>query len=95
MQTFLNIMNEMKTSLNEIKTTLNDVNTSLNEVKTSLNEVKTTLNDVNTSLNDAKMCNTIKLPAYWKMNCLEYGQHYVSGFDIITHIKSQSQEKSK
>lgn len=81
MQTFLNIMNEMKTSLNEIKTTLNNVDTSLNDVKTSLN--------------DAKMCNTIKLPAYWKMNCLEYGQHYISGFDIITHIKSQSQEKSK
>ena len=81
-------MNEMKTSLNEMKTTLNNVDTSLNEVKTSLNEVKT-------SLNDAKMCNTIKLPAYWKMNCLEYGQHYISGFDIITHIKSQSQEKSK
>lgn len=88
MQTFLNIMNEMKTSLNEIKTSLNDVNTSLSEVKT-------TLNNVDTSLNDAKMCNTIKLPAYWKMNCLEYGQHYVSGFDIITHIKSQSQENSK
>lgn len=88
MQTFLNIMNEMKTSLNEIKTSLNDVNTSLSEVKT-------TLNNVDTSLNDAKMCNTIKLPAYWKMNCLEYGQHYISGFDIITHIKSQSQEKSK
>ena len=88
MQTFLNIMNEMKTSLNEMKTTLNNVDTSLNEVKTSLNEVKT-------SLNDAKMCNTIKLPAYWKMNCLEYGQHYISGFDIITHIKSQSQENSK
>ena len=81
MQTFLTIMNEMKTSLNEIKTSLNDVNTSLNEVKTSLN--------------DMKMCNTIKLPAYWKMNCLEYGQHYISGFDIITHIKSQSQENSK
>lgn len=81
MQTFLNIMNEMKTSLNEMKTTLNNVDTSLNEVKTSLN--------------DAKTCNTIKLPAYWKMNCLEYGQHYISGFDIITHIKSQSQEKSK
>ena len=81
MQTFLNIMNEMKTSLNEIKTSLNDVNTSLSEVKTSLN--------------DMKMCNTIKLPAYWKMNCLEYGQHYISGFDIITHIKSQSQENSK
>ena len=79
MQTFLNIMNEMKTSLNEIKTSLNDVNTSLSEVKTSLN--------------DMKMCNTIKLPAYWKINCLEYGQHYISGFDIITHIKSQSQEK--
>ena len=88
MQTFLNIMNEMKTSLNEIKTSLNDVNTSLSEVKT-------TLNNVDTSLNDAKMCNTIKLPAYWKMNCLEYGQHYISGFDIITHIKSQSQENSK
>lgn len=88
MQTFLNIMNEMKTSLNEIKTSLNDV-------KTSVNEVKTTLNNVDTSLNDAKMCNTIKLPAYWKINCLEYGQHYVSGFDIITHIKSQSQENSK
>ena len=88
MQTFLNIMNEMKTSLNEIKTTLNNVDTSLNEVKT-------TLNNVDTSLNDAKMCNTIKLPAYWKINCLEYGQHYVSGFDIITHIKSQSQENSK
>lgn len=81
MQTFLNIMNEMKTSLNEIKTSLNDVNTSLSEVKTSLN--------------DMKMCNTIKLPAYWKINCLEYGQHYISGFDIITHIKSQSQENSK
>ena len=88
MQTFLNIMNEMKTSLNEIKTSLNDVNTSLSEVKT-------TLNNVDTSLNDMKMCNTIKLPAYWKMNCLEYGQHYISGFDIITHIKSQSQENSK
>lgn len=88
MQTFLNIMNEMKTSLNEIKTSLNDVNTSLSEVKT-------TLNNVDTSLNDAKMCNTIKLPAYWKINCLEYGQHYISGFDIITHIKSQSQENSK
>lgn len=81
MQTFLNIMNEMKTTLNN--------------VDTSLNEVKTSLNDVNTSLNDMKMCNTIKLPAYWKINCLEYGQHYVSGFDIITHIKSQSQENSK
>ena len=45
MQTFLNIMNEMKTSLNEMKTTLNNVDTSLN---------------------DAKMCNTIKLPAYCK-----------------------------
>lgn len=88
MQTFLNIMNEMKTSLNEIKTTLNEMKTTLNNVDTSLNEVKT-------SLNDAKMCNTIKLPAYWKMNCLEYGQHYISGFDIITHIKSQSQENSK
>lgn len=88
MQTFLNIMNEMKTSLNEIKTSLNDV-------KTSVNEMKTTLNNVDTSLNDMKMCNTIKLPAYWKMNCLEYGQHYISGFDIITHIKSQSQENSK
>lgn len=73
MQTFLNIMNEMKTSLNEIKT--------------SLNEVKTTLNDVNTSLNEVKTYNTIKLPAYLKINCLEYGQHYISGFDIITHIK--------
>ena len=81
-------MNEMKTSLNEIKTSLNDV-------KTSVNEMKTTLNNVDTSLNDMKMCNTIKLPAYWKINCLEYGQHYISGFDIITHIKSQSQENSK
>lgn len=88
MQTFLNIMNEMKTSLNEMKTSLNEMKTTLNNVDTSLNEVKT-------SLNDAKTCNTIKLPAYWKMNCLEYGQHYISGFDIITHIKSQSQEKSK
>lgn len=88
MQTFLNIMNEMKTSLNEMKTSLNEMKTTLNNVDTSLNEVKT-------SLNDAKTCNTIKLPAYWKMNCLEYGQHYISGFDIITHIKSQSQENSK
>ena len=76
----------MKTSLNEIKTSLNDV-------KTSLNEMKITLSDVNTSLNDVKTCNTIKLPAYWKINCLEYGQQFISGFDIITHIKSQSQEK--
>lgn len=95
MQTFLNIMNEMKTSLNEIKTTLNNVDMSLNEVKTSVNEMKISLNDINTSLSEVKTCNTIKLPAYWKMNCLEYGQHYISGFDIITHIKSQSQEKSK
>ena len=95
MQTFLNIMNEMKTSLNEMKTSLNEMKTTLNNVDTSLNEVKTSLNEVKTSLNDAKMCNTIKLPAYWKMNCLEYGQHYISGFDIITHIKSQSQENSK
>ena len=57
--------------------------------------MKTTLNNVDTSLNEMKTCNTIKLPAYWKMNCLEYGQPYVSGFDIITHIRSQLQEKSK
>ena len=85
----------MKTTLNDMKTSLNDVNTSLNEMKTSLNEMKMSLNDMKMSLNEMKMCNTIKLPAYWKMNCLEYGQHYISGFDIITHIKSQSQENSK
>lgn len=87
MQTFLNIMNEMKTSLNEINTSLNEMKTTLNNVDTSLNKVKTTINETKTS-------NTI-LPAYWKMNCLEYGQPYVSGFDIITHIRSQLQEKSK
>lgn len=70
----------MKTTLNDMKTALNNVDTSLNEMKTTLNETKT--------------CNAI-LPAYWKMNCLEYGQPYVSGFDIITHIRSQLQEKSK
>ena len=87
-------MNEMKTSLNEIKTSLNEVKTSVNEMKTSLNDVNTSLNEVKTTINETKTSNTI-LPAYWKMNCLEYGQPYVSGFDIIRHIRSQLQENSK
>ena len=73
-------MNEMKTTLNEMKTSLKEINTSLNEVKTTLAETKTS--------------DTILQP-YWKINCLEYGQHYVSGFDIITHVKSQLHETSK